>query len=858
MSNTRYHCCDLRRRNAVAEHPVLNGLEALEVIDRDLPPADPLRQRTLLLYFLKPVDAAGFTRDNVVITGGERVRDPQVEWAEVASLPPPQLAAPEEADTAAIVTALDDANQILVVRVETAGDYSRYTLTLRQGALNEAPPADFDPRMVSIEFTFKAECPSEFDCRSTHLCPPEERAAPDIDYLARDYGTFRRLMLDRMAHQVTEWQPGSVADGGIALIELLAYVGDQLAYRQDAIATEAYLGTARRRISARRHATLVDYEMHDGCNARTFVHLELDAAVAALDVPAAGTQFLTRCDRTDIGIAPGSQELADALRQRPIVFEPMQAVTLFAAHNRLTFHTWSDADCCLPQGATRATLAGDHADLWDDEADAGRWLLLEEVRGPRTGTESDADPLHRQVVKLTRVTVTEDPVPNPPVAVTEIEWGAADALTFPLCISSSRTTPEGTEFFSNVSVARGNLVPADHGRTLQTEADPELLGTVPPGRVLTLANTGGHCADAPRREVPARFRPQLAEGPVTQRAAPDFTSAAAALRSTPVNAVPALLVTGTFAPQPAEIWEAKRALLNSEANARHFVVEVEADGRASLRFGDGRYGERPADGTVFTAIYRVGNGTAGNAGAEALAHIVGLDVDAIVRVRNPLAADFGVEPESIETVRRRAPEAFRRQERAVTPADYEEVTERLDGIERAAARMRWTGSWHTMFVTVDRSGGAPLDATLRDELTRHIDGFRMAGHDLEFEEPVRVSLELALHVCVKGDYFRSDVKQSLLDLFSSGIRTNGQRGIFHPDNFSFGTTVYLSPLLAAAHEVPGVASVSATVFARQGADDTTALEDGRLVLGSREIARLDNDPNFPEHGVLTLELHGGK
>jgi len=851
MSGTRYHCCDLRRRNAVAAHPVLNGLEALEVIDRDLPAADPLRQRTLLLYFLKPVTGAGFTRDNVHITGGERVRDPEVEWAGVASLPPPELSDAGEADTAAIVAALDDQDHILVVRVANAGDYSRYTLTLT-AAGSDVPPADFDPRMTSIEFTFKAECPSDFDCRDAHVCPPQERATPDINYLARDYSTFRRLMLDRMAHQVPDWRPGSVADGGVALIELLAYVGDQLAYRQDAIATEAYLGTARRRESVRRHAALVDYDMHDGCNARAFVHLRLDPAVASLVVPRDGTQFLTRCERLDVGIASGSSEFREALLQKPVFFEPMETVTLLAAHNELNFHTWSDTDCCLPAGATRATLVGDHSAL------DGRWLLFEEVRGPRTGESSDADPTHRQVVMVTNATMMMDPVPDPPVTVTEIEWGTADALTFPLCISATRTTPEGTEFFTDISVARGNLVLADHGRTLQDAAAPEVLGTMPAGRVLSLASEGGHCDTAPRREVPARFRPTLEEGPVTQCAAPDLASAWSAVRSTVIDAVPAITLTGTFAPEPPELWEPRRSLLRSDGNARHFVVEVGNAGRATLRFGDGRYAERPAADTQFTAIYRVGNGTAGNIGAEALAHIVGVDVDAILAVRNPLHADFGVEPETLETVRRRAPEAFRRQERAVTPADYVEVTQRVAGIERAAARMRWTGSWHTMFVTVDREGGAPLDDTLRGTLETHIDGFRMTGHDLEFEEPVRVSLEISLHVCVKSDYFRSDVKQGLLDLFSSEIRANGERGVFHPDNFSFGTPVYLSPLLAAAREVPGVASVEARVFARQGDEDTTALEDGRLVLGPREIARLDNNPNFPEHGVLTLELHGGK
>src|SRR5690606_11184234 len=41
--------------------------------------------------------------------------------------------------------------------------------------------------------------------------------------------------------------------------------------RQDVIATEAYLETARLRTSVRRHARLVDYAMHEGANARAWV-----------------------------------------------------------------------------------------------------------------------------------------------------------------------------------------------------------------------------------------------------------------------------------------------------------------------------------------------------------------------------------------------------------------------------------------------------------------------------------------------------------------------------------------------------------------------------------------------------------
>ena len=39
-----------------------------------------------------------------------------------------------------------------------------------------------------------------------------------------------------------------------------------------------------------------------------------------------------------------------------IIFEPMQDAQLFPEHNQMSFYTWGEADCCLPKGATEATL----------------------------------------------------------------------------------------------------------------------------------------------------------------------------------------------------------------------------------------------------------------------------------------------------------------------------------------------------------------------------------------------------------------------------------------------------------------------------------------------------------------------
>src|SRR5262249_24064373 len=149
---------------------------------------------------------------------------------------------------------------------------------------------------------------------------------------------------------------------------------------------------------------------------------------------------------------------------------------------------------------------------------------------------------------------------------------------------------------------------------------------------------------------------------------------------------------------------------------------------------------------------------------DTLAHLAdGATVNAtnLRLVRNPLPASGGIEPETIEEVRQNAPFAFRTQERAVTLDDYQEKTLRYPGLQNAAARYRWTGSWRTVFVTIDPLGGdatAP-DPALEQKVRDHLERFRLAGYDLEVDGPRYVSLEIELQVCLEPGYFGSDVQQ---------------------------------------------------------------------------------------------------
>jgi hypothetical protein len=856
-----YHCLEENRRHLVAASATLNGVDYIEVIDSELPSFDPLRQRTLLVHCFKPIPA--FTRANVVISGGSRITNIVVTWAAPASPKPPQFSAPGEGTTAAVLTALTDGASTLVVRVAGAGDFSVYTLELVASALDSSPPPNFDPRLSSVDFFFKVDCPSDFDCLVTTSCSTAPIAKPVINYLGRDYTTFAGLMLDRIAQLSPAWGPtGGAADCGQAIVELLAYVGDQISYEQDAIATEGYIGTARRRISLRRLGVLVDYAMHDGCNARAFLQLQI--ATPTFTPTKGATQFLTRCAGFPVGLPVGSDALRQALQMAPQIFEPLEWPTMYEDHNALSFYTWSDDLCCLDVGATSVTLKGEHPNL-----KTGDLLLFEEVKGPNTGAAGDADPTHRQVVRLTSVSPSAPATLTDPVtgaAITNIAWGAADALAFPLCISSRADSAHSGALLEDVSVARGNLMVVDHGATVTNEQ----IGAMPPS-TLFLAPTPGQdaCASMAPSPIPARFRPTLAQGPLTQQGRValatggtlttfDPSAAASLIVTWPLtDAAPVIILTSTLHGQ-VENWTAQRSLLESSGSATDFVVEVDDWGLSYIRFGDDEHGVTPATGALFATTYRVGNGSIGNVGAETIAHMVASpsDIASVTAVRNPFAATGGVDSESNDSVRRNAPQAFRVQERAVSPADYAWVAEMQAGVRRAASDSRWTGSWHTMFTAIAPQDG--VDApSLFAPLQKFVDGYRMMGVDLDFDKPAYVSLEIEIHICVKDGYFRADVEAALLLVFSNRRNPDGSMGLFHPDNFDFGQTVYLSPIYAAAHSVAGVASVQVTTFQRQGTPDPRPLAQGEMELAANEIARLDNDPNYPEHGVLRLDLNGG-
>ncbi|MFC7907224.1 baseplate J/gp47 family protein [Streptomyces nigra] len=819
-----------------------NGIDTVEVLTNapgtpGHEPDVPGRQ-TLLVRLLAPVDAGVLHAGTVRVLGGvrpdPRINPVRVEWAytaaEVVSGGPPPGVDEGVRRLVTHATAADVLDRVLVVRTSSSGDWSTYVLALT-GADGQTILSGFDPLLSRAAFTFTVDCPSELDCAPVATaCPPSLAASPVLDYLARDYGALRGRLLDRLGTLIPGWTDHSPADPAVTLVELFAALGDRLAAWQDGVAAEAYLGTARRRNSVRRHARLLGYRVRESVSARVWLAFETDGVTASAVTLPERTPVTQTADGTAV-----ARTVPEALEAGSLVFETCAEVKLTKARNRIALYSWGAPWSCLPQGATSAFLI--HSKSVPPQLRAGSVLILGPAgHGGRTGA-----PARVHAVLLDRDPVLHlDPL-NPGHQVLEIHWSGEDALRAPLQVTEGERGPGGLPVA--VAEARANVVLADHGGTLERES----VGCFRPG---------------------SRDRPRLSRsGLAWAEPAPAVPrSATSALRPEVHRAQAQIQVHDGL-----RVWRPAAERLPGDRLAATFAVETDDDGTVRLRFGDGASGRRPAPGSRLDATYRIGGGTVGNIGPDTLGTLLPrpgsgtVPVPDGITVTNPLPAAGGADPETLAEVRALAPHAFRSPLRAVTSADYADVAMRHPGVQRAVGRRRWTGSWYAQEVILDPLAAFADDRSMAAEIAELLETHRMAGVDVEVTQPAYVPLEIVMDVCVLPGHRRADVAASLTRAFSAGRLPDGSCGFFHPDNFTFGTTLFLSDVVATAMAVPGVARVdvgddadepTGMRFRRMGVAPYGEVQRGRIDAAVGEVLRADSDPSNPENGRIVCRIGG--
>ena len=691
----------------------------------------------------------------------------------------------------------------VVLTLDAIGDFSIYTLTVSGPSI--------DPFFASRKLRFRLACDDRFDCRQTAASPDAAARLPvTIDYMAKDFAGFRQALLEFIPTRLPDWTERSEADIGIMLLELFAATADNLSYLQDRVANEAFLGTATQRRSVAAHLALIGYQMDEGASAHTWLQLQVGSE------PSLPSDF-----RVSNKTATGEPQ---------IFFEPLGNLTLDPALNQIAIYDWGNSDCSLPASALSAGLKGEFTQLA-----AGDYLLFDNGQGLR------------DVVRLT----------EPPEIITAVAAGSPPVANAVTVVRWSRSTPLHGSYCVSQTVVRGNLAPATHGLGTSEE-----LRHLKPAQI---ALVNSEIAAAPEGQKRPRQRLTLSQAPLAHLDPETYAlgNGLAPLPDASETGFTARAARGISTLQIAVdgvVWQQKSTLLDSQAGDQVYRVEIGDDGEATVVFGDGTFGAAPPETSVVTANYRVGGGALGNVGAHTLiAASSATPMPWLLSVTNPLAATGGRDLESSDQARRTGPATFRRPLVAVTASDYESAAvefatpDASAAIQRANANFQWTGSWLTVRLAADPMNAEGLSSSLQQQLLQFLRTRRLAGYDLEVLGPKYVPVELALQVSIVPGAQRGDVEQALLKAFGS---------FFNPDHFTFGGNLYISRIYAAAMATSGVAAVEITRLARLHAarpDRETAanLAQGFLEVGIDEIVRLDNDPNFPQNGTLSVVAAGG-
>jgi hypothetical protein len=285
-------------------------------------------------------------------------------------------------------------------------------------------------------------------------------------------------------------------------------------------------------------------------------------------------------------------------------------------------------------------------------------------------------------------------------------------------------------------------------------------------------------------------------------------------------------------------------LLGRGPKERVFEHTVEPDGTSTVVFGDGKEGAGlPTGRNNVTAEYRVGLGRAGNVGEGSLRTLLERPVG-LKGTTNPMPAQGGTDPESLEEARTNAPSVVRTFGRIVSLRDFEDAAREFAGVAKARAAVVWDGEDQVAHLTVAGEDGTQITGDLYDRLVKDLNARRDRNRRLSVVSYRPVYLLVDALIVVDPAYLAEDVvrrcREALAEHFGFGNR-------------DFGQAAHLSDVYAALQAVEGIvaADVNRLDFKPTGIDvplPSPVVRD-HLAIGPSEMAAIER----PEDIVVITE-----
>ncbi|MCC6190908.1 MAG: putative baseplate assembly protein [Anaerolineales bacterium] len=588
-----------------------------------------------------------------------------------------------------------------------------------------------------------------------------------------------------------EWTDHNVSDPGVTMIELFAWMTDLLLYRLNRVPEKNYI----------RFMDLIGLRLQGATPARAPITFWLSAAQPGPVTIPRGTEVatvrtgeqaaITFSTNEDLTIVPPSvrlawtspdeqnftdqtpkldlaSELFDAFQRRP---QPGDALYLGFAEN-LSQHTLALNIDCRVEG-----IGVDPRDpplVWEAWCGEVKTWVRAELERDETGGLNQAGTV---VLHLPRE-----------MAVRTLSKQRAYWLRVRLVAVRPKQPPYSASPRINTikATAIGGTAWATHSTLVRNEFLGRSAGT--PGQVFRASNT----------PILAR---QDGEAVEVQNENGDWIS-----------------------------WQEVESAAASGPNDRHYVLDSvsgEVQFGPAIRQPNGSeraYGATPPKGQqIRFGRYRFGGGLSGNVGANTLT-VLKSSIPYVARVNNRAQAAGGLDQESLEAAKLRAPQMLRTRSRAVTAEDFEYLArEASQSVARARCiQARTDGSdapppGTVEVLIVPAVTGRVTPQTLQpppeliEEVRRYLDERRLLGTNLVVDSPAYVGMAVEAVVVVHRHASADRVRAQVAERLGSYVDPlgGGPEGLGWP----FGRDLYLSEVLTIIQSVAGVEYVQdATLY----------------------------------------------
>ena len=236
-----------------------------------------------------------------------------------------------------------------------------------------------------------------------------------------------------------------------------------------------------------------------------------------------------------------------------------------------------------------------------------------------------------------------------------------------------------------------------------------------------------------------------------------------------------------------------------------------------------QYGAVPPKGAIIQMVkYRTGGGFRGNVQRHSL-RIAKSAIPYVASLTNHISASNGIDAESLDDLAVRVPKILRTRDRAITKSDFEYLT--LMAGEGAVARVMCVSSKRkedagivkllvvpqVRTESIDEGQGMPPDRFflppfLGDHLLNYLDERKMLGVQIQLEQPEYVGVCVQTEIALETNYTNPQMQQEIVKQLKIMLYRflNPITGGLHGKGWEFGRPVYASDIVKLLQNFQGV------------------------------------------------------